>query len=134
MTTRPWRPISPLRPQPDDNFFQDDDLRRKWINHRTRIGDAGLPVLQQFEQQLHRSWSIETGIIEGLYRLDEVQTRTLIEQGFEPSAIPASGTSQDPDTLLVILRDHLTAIDAIHGEKSTAAAPSAGLSSANSIR
>ena len=94
MTTRPWRPISPLPLQPAHNFSQEDELRRQWLNHRTRAQDAGLAALQQFEQQLHRRWAIETGIIEGLYPLDEAQTLTLIEHGFEPSAMrhrPGSG-------------------------------------------
>ena len=116
MTTLPWRPISPLPLQPAHNFSRDDELRRKWLNHRTRAQDAGLAALQQFEQQLHRSWAIETGIIEGLYRLDEAQTLTLIEHGFEPSAIPSCGTDQDPDNLLAILRDHLTALDALRAQ------------------
>ena len=65
---------------------------------------------------LHRIWAIETGIIEGLYTLDETQTRTLVERGFQPSTIPASGTGQNPVTLLAILQDHMTALDAIYGE------------------
>ena len=112
MATRPWRPISPLRPQPDD------DLQREWLNYRSHVGDAGLPSLQRFEQQLHRSWAIETGIIEGLYRLDEAQTRTLIETGFVRSAIPPSGTGQDPDNLLAVLQDHMTVLDAIRTQAS----------------
>ncbi len=107
MTTRPWHPITPLQPQSDRDFSQDDDLRLRWLEHRSNAGDADLT-------ELHRSWAIETGIIEGIYQLDEAQTRTLIEQGFEPSAIPPSGTGQDPDNLLAILQDHMTALDAIY--------------------
>ena len=92
MTTRPRQPIAPLEQTSDYDLSQDDELRRQWIDHRSQIGKAGLTALQQFERQLHRSWAIETGIIEGLYRLDEAQTQTLIEQGFEPSAIPQCGT------------------------------------------
>lgn len=98
MTTRRWHPITPLQPQPEHDFSADDDLRQQWLNYRSSVGDAGLPALDQFDQQLHRSWAIETGIIEGIYRLDEAQTRTLMEHGFERSAIPQSGTGQDPET------------------------------------
>ena len=118
MTTRPWQPIAPLEQTPSYDFSQDDDLRRQWIDHRSHIGDAGLTALQQFEQQLHRSWAIETGIIEGLYRLDEAQTRTLVERGFEPSTVPHSGTGKDPDILLAILQDHMTALDALRAQAS----------------
>ena len=86
MTSRQWRPIAPLVPQPNHDFSAEDDLRRQWTGYRSHVGDAGLTAL-------HRSWSIETGIIEGIYRLDETQTRTLIEPGFVPAAIPPSGTA-----------------------------------------
>ena len=93
MTTRPWRPISPLTAQPPHEFSQDDDLHRQWINHRAHIDQAGV-TLQQFEQQLHRSWAIKTGSIEGLYRLDEAQTRILIETGFERFAVPRAAPAR----------------------------------------
>ena len=109
MTTRRWQPIAPLQPETEKDFSQDDALRQQWLDHRSDAENAGLTGL-------HRSWAIETGIIEGIYRLDEAQTRTLIEQGFERSAIPESGTGQDPDNLLAILRDHMTALDAIYSE------------------
>ena len=112
MTTLRWQPIAPLQPQPDCGFSQHDDLRRRWIEHRYAIGNHEPPALQR----LHRTWAIETGIIEGIYRLDEAQTRILVEQGFEPENIPQSGTGQDPDNLLAILLDHMTALDAIYGQ------------------
>ena len=109
MTTRSWCPITPLAPQPAHDFSQDDELLRQWLQHRSNAEDAG-------QSALRRSWAIETGIIEGIYRLDEAQTRTLIEQGFELPAIPTSGTGQDPENLLAILQDHMTALDAIYRE------------------
>ena len=109
MTSRQWRPIAPLVPQPNRDFSADDDLRQQWLSQRSNVEHTGLTAL-------HRSWAIETGIIEGIYQLDEAQTRTLIEQGFEPSNIPPSGTGQDPDNLLAILQDHMTALDAIYSE------------------
>ena len=116
MTTRPWQPISPLRPQPEHDFSQDDDLHQQWLIYRSRFDPTGLLGLQQFQRQLHRSWAIETGVIEGLYQLDEAQTRTLVENGFHLSMIPPYGTGQDPENLLDILQDHMTAIGAISGE------------------
>ncbi len=94
-----------LRPQPGHDFAQDDDLRQQWLNQRSNVENAGLTATPQLG-----------GIIEGIYRLDEAQTRSLIEQGFEPSAISPFGTSQDPDNLLAILQDHMTALDAIYSE------------------
>ena len=94
MTTRPWCPITALQPEGSYNFSQDDDLRQQWLDQRSDVGSAGLTAL-------HRSWAIETGIIEGIYRLDETQTQALIERGFESSTIPPSGTGQDPESLLI---------------------------------
>ena len=109
MTSRQWRPIAPLAAQPDHDFSADDDLRHQWLDRRSDAENANLTAL-------HRSWAIETGIIEGIYHLDETQTGTLIKQGFEPEKIPQSGTVQDPDNLLVIRQDHMTALDAIYSE------------------
>ena len=109
MTTRSWHPIAPLEPWTARDFTQDDDLLQQWLKRRPHDEGARLTAL-------HRSWAIETGIIEGIYRLDEDQTQTLIEHGFEPEYIPTSGTSQDPENLLNILNDHMSAIDAIYRE------------------
>ena len=92
MTSRQWRPIAPLVPQPNRDFSADDDLRQQWLSQRSNVEHTSLTAL-------HRSWAIETSIIEGPYWLDDAQTRTLIEQGFVPTAIPLSGTGQDPDNL-----------------------------------
>ena len=108
MTARNWQPIAPLEPQSLVDFSQEDDLRQR-LDHRSDVVNDGLTAL-------HRMWVIEAGIIEGLYTLDEAQTRTLVERGFQASTIPASGTGQDPDNLLAMLQDHMTALDAIYGE------------------
>ena len=63
---------------------------------------------------LHRTWAIETGIVEGLYRLDDIQTRTFIEHGFKSTNIPQTSTGH-LDNLLDLLQEHLTALDAIYG-------------------
>ena len=109
MTTRSWHPITPLEPHPKHDFSPVDDLRQQWLERGPHNEDPSLTAL-------HRSWTIETGIIEGLYRLDDAQTRILIERGFEPANIPQTGTGQNPENLLAILQNHITALDAIYGE------------------
>ena len=84
------------------------------MTHRSGIWNQETLALQQ----LHRSWAIETSIIEGIYRPDEAQTQILIEQGFEDPAIPPCGTGQDADNLLAILQDRMTALDAMYSEVS----------------
>ena len=126
MTTRPWHPITPLLPFPGQDFSQDDALREQWLTHRSNTGNDGLTAL-------HRSWAIETGVIEGIYRLDEIQTHALVERGFELENIPQTGTGQEPDNLLAILQDHMAALDAIYDQVATTA-PSASRPSASSTR
>ena len=114
MTTRSrrsWYPITQLQPHSDHDFSQDDGLRQQWLDQRSDVENTRLTAL-------HRSWAIETGVIEGLYTLDRTQTRTLVERGFQPSTIPASGTGQDPNNLLSMLQDHIKALDALYGEVS----------------
>ena len=65
---------------------------------------------------MHRSWAIETGIVEGRYRLDEAQTRTHIHLGFKSAIIPRSGTGQNSENLLAVLQDHMATLEAICGE------------------
>ena len=109
MTTRLWHPIAPLPPQSDYVISEDDVLRQRWLSQRSNVENAGLMAL-------YRSWAIETGVIEGIYHLDEAQTRTLIVYGFEHENIPRTCTGQDPDNLLATLQDHMTALDAIYSE------------------
>ena len=109
MIATTWQPITPMTPTPERDFGIENEMRQLWLEQR-REASTDSPMT------LHRSWAVETGFIEGLYQLDEAQTQTLIEQGFEPSNIPPSGTGQDPDNLLAILQDHMTALDAIYGE------------------
>lgn len=109
MTSQQWLPIAPLAPQNNHDFPPDANLRQQRLNPQSSVENDDLTAL-------HRRWAIETGIIEGIYYLDETQTRYLIEHGFELDNIPTHGTGQDPDILLAILRDHITALDAVYSE------------------
>ena len=65
--------------------------------------------------RLERLWSIETGVIEGLYTLNRGTTTTLLEHGFAPDIIEARHTNIDPALLLDILRDHEASVELVHG-------------------
>ena len=60
--------------RPNHDFSQDDNLCQQWFDRRSNVEYDDLAAL-------HRSWAIETSIIEGLYHLDEAQTQTLIKRG-----------------------------------------------------
>lgn len=66
-------------------------------------------------RRLERLWSIETGVIEGLYTLNRGTTTTLLEHGFVPNIIEAQHTNIDAVLLLDILRDHELSVELVHG-------------------
>lgn len=82
-------------------------LAATWLDTRER-----LPAMQveEFNTRLHREWSIETGIIERLYTLNEGTTRMLIEQGIDAALIAHDATEQSPEHVAALIRDHHEAV------------------------
>ena len=66
-------------------------------------------------QQVERLWSIETGIIEGLYTLNRGTTTTLLEHGFVPELVKSQDTNIAPCQLIAILQDHQSSVELVHG-------------------
>ena len=74
----------------------------------------GTVELDSFNDRLRREWSLETGLIEGLYRLDRGTTTTLIERGFDPRFI-RHGTSDRPaEQIIETMNDHQSVLDALY--------------------
>ncbi|MCX8501803.1 MAG: Fic family protein [Alphaproteobacteria bacterium] len=74
----------------------------------------GTAALQAFNDRLRREWSLETGLIEGLYILDRGTTTTLIERGFDPRYI-RHGTSDKPaEQVIETLNDHQSVLDGLY--------------------
>lgn len=81
---------------------------------RSRIGDLrGSVVLREFNARLARKWSIETGVIEGVYRIDRGITELLIEKGIETALIPHGATDRPAADIVRILRDHYDALEGL---------------------
>ena len=59
-----------------------------------------------FLERVYRRWSIETGIIEGIYDIDRGTTQTLVEHGLVADLIDRSATNRDPQDLIRVLKDH----------------------------
>jgi len=76
---------------------QADDLQKK-------------DLYTEFLAKLRRLWSIETGIIEGIYTLSDGATKTLIEKGLDAALLPRSETDDDPTTVVAKIQDHHDAI------------------------
>jgi Fic family protein len=86
-------------------------LLKVWLAKRAELEQTA--AVQRFNQQLHREWSIETGVIEGLYSLDQATTRLLIEQGIHSTSIPASATNRAPEIVAAVIRDHLDVLEGL---------------------
>ena len=110
-----WSPIEPLDMATlDVDFAEIDALNLQWLVVKARAEESDPQAYAQFNEELFRSWAIETGIIEGIYDLDSGITRTLVERGFFSEYVERSATNKSPDDLIRILRDHRDAIDFIH--------------------
>jgi hypothetical protein len=82
-----WKPFVDLPAKPIELTTGElEALQLVWSEQQAVLGESG--DLDEFYQRLRREWSIETGIIEGVYRIDSGTTRILIERGIDASLIP----------------------------------------------
>ena len=111
-----WSPIEPLREETVNvDFAEIDALKRQWLDVKSNVEASNPTAYEKFNEELYRSWAIETGIIEGLYELDRGITQTLIERGFVTNYIERNSSNRTPGDLIATLRDHRAAIDHIYG-------------------
>ena len=97
-------------------FSEIDSLQRQWLSIRERREASNPDAYKEFLERLERYWSIETGIIEGLYTLDQGVTETLIQRGFNAELIDRSATNKDPEELVRMLEDHRQAAEGVYQE------------------
>ena len=109
-----WSPIEPLNEEAIDvDFAEIDGLNNQWLDIKESVEASNPTAYEQFNEELARSWAIETGIIEGLYELDRGITQTLIEKGFESEFIVEDRSSMTIGDTITTLRDHRAAINLI---------------------
>ena len=107
-----WSPIEPLDQNSIEvDFAEIDGLHRQWSDTKSWVEDSNPEAYAQFNEELSRSWAIETGIIEGLYELDRGITLTLVQQGFVSDYVERGSSNRSPEELIAILRDHRRAVD-----------------------
>ena len=112
----PWSPIESLDMGSIDMDFREiDGLHRQWLEVRASVEESTPKAYDQFNEELFRSWAIETGIIEGLYDLDRGVTLTLIQQGFSGDIIDELSSNVPPNDLVATLRAHRDSIDYVNG-------------------
>lgn len=104
-----WRPIAEL----DDRdraapCAQLPALTTAWAEQReSAVADR----VEVFNRRLMREWSIETGILERIYRLDRTTSRLLVERGFDPRFIPHDDFNGTSEKVVDYLSDHLEAVE-----------------------
>ena len=83
-----------------------------WLEQKDELQEKG--VYKDFLGRLKREWSIETGIIEGLYTLTEGATKTLIEKGLDASFLARGDTDDEPQNVIAKIEDHQSAINGLY--------------------
>jgi len=109
-----WKPIEPL----SDHDRQIDlaaiqPLYETWRTSKERLAETSPENLREFNQQLVRRLSIETGILERIYDLDRGTTEALVAHGFVEDLVSRSSTDIEPSRLIDILRDQEAAIQLV---------------------
>ena len=112
MLAHKWQPLEGLNLQSSNVDFREiDSLHQQWLRFRQQREESNPDAYRAFLQRVHRSWAIETGIIEGLYNIDRGTTQTLVENGFLADLIDRTATDRDPRDLVKVLRDHQDSAD-----------------------
>jgi len=107
-----WRPIADFEADPKTLTDGElESLSRVWADQKVELSEEG--TLNEFDKRLRREWSIETGIIEGVYTLDRGVTRTLIEKGIDAALIPHDASNRDSVVVARIIQDHYDALDGL---------------------
>jgi Fic family protein len=103
-----WQEIADL--PADLAQFRDPELEslyQVWIDQKDTVDEKA------FAAELAREWSIETGIIEGIYTLDRGTTEVLIRRGIDSSYISRASTNQDPELVASTISAHEDVLEAL---------------------
>jgi Fic family protein len=107
-----WKPFRDLPERASElSSGEMEALYLVWAEQKDSPVESG--ELEKFNQRLWREWSIETGIIEGIYSLDRGTTEILLEHGIDSSLIPRSATEKDPTLVAEILQDHQDVLEGL---------------------
>jgi len=102
-----WKPITDLEDDSDAST-EIPPLLSLWEEQREEFSDR---QVRDFNDRLNREWAIETGIIEGIYNIDQGTTQLLIERGIDASLIVHDGNGKSPELIAGIVRDHQDAVE-----------------------
>ncbi|MBI5851797.1 MAG: Fic family protein [Planctomycetes bacterium] len=115
MSTPPPKPWSPIEDLSDGLRTEHDPelrtLTTQWQSRKDELKTSA--ALRNFQQRLVRRWSVETGILERLYTLNEGVTLTLVELGFDAAYLSHGDSDLPPARLIEILEDHREAAEGL---------------------
>lgn len=86
-------------------------LQALWSRQRAELQERA--AWRQFWDRTVRWWSIETGVIEGIFDVSKGVTHTLVEQGLLASLIPHGEANRPAEEIIRILGDHRDAIEMV---------------------
>ena len=93
------------------DFSEIDSLQQSWVKLRQRREKSDPNVYRNFLEQIYREWAIETGLIEGLYHIDEGTTVTLVREGLLERLIEPGSTDKNSRDVIQAIRDHREAAE-----------------------
>lgn len=100
-----WRPIEPLHS--DWQSLANSELpaiRTVWAGLKEAMGEQAASRLQE---RMLTEWSIETGMVEDLYRWDRDVTETLLAHGVRAGRIPDGASKWPPELVAQVIRDQV---------------------------
>ena len=105
-----WQPIDDLPAGWESSLVNKQTHAMVQVWHEQADELQNKDLYKDFLSKLRRLWSIETGIIEGIYSLSEGATKTLIEKGLDAALIEQTDTNDDPNMVIAKIQDHHDAI------------------------
>lgn len=101
-----WTPVKPLSDKDRNiDLAAMRPLYESWRAAKERLKQSSPSSLNRFTQRLVRRLSIETGILERVYDLDQGTTEALVANGFAEDLVSRASTDIEPSRLIDILRD-----------------------------
>jgi len=106
-----WRPIAPL-PSDWEKWTNTElsAIRIIWKDLQEAIGEQTTAKLRE---RMLTEWSIETGMVEDLYRWGRGVTETLLEHGVREDRIPDGASSWPPEIVAQVIRDQIGAVEGL---------------------
>ncbi len=84
-------------------------IRAAWSMRKAATPDAA--VLHSALDELNREWSIETGVVEGIFEVDRSISQSLIADGLTLGVVARGASVKDPAAVLAHLWDHMNSLN-----------------------